>query len=156
MSEQPEKILIDFHGCLTDGRMHIDATGAVMFESCHVRDTRAIRQLIAMGFEVVIVTASSNPIIDFYCKKLGCEKLTLRDKSKVPFSNFIALGDDAWDMAMLTQAERAYCPADADPQVQALPKIRILKTAGGHGVVAEMLGAELKIANPLLKLVLDN
>jgi 3-deoxy-D-manno-octulosonate 8-phosphate phosphatase KdsC-like HAD superfamily phosphatase len=108
MSEQPEKILIDFHGCLTDGRMHIDATGA------------------------------------------------LRDKSKVPFSNFIALGDDAWDMAMLTQAERAYCPADADPQVQALPKIRILKTAGGHGVVAEMLGAELKIANPLLKLVLDN
>lgn len=131
-------ILIDFHGVLTDGKLNMSHDG-VLFESMHVRDTRAIRELIAMGYEVVIVTASTSKIIDAYCNKVGCEKLVIRDKSKVPYTDFIAIGDDVIDLPMLQKAKRAFCPFDADWAVRNSGGIETLKTDGGKGCIAEMI-----------------
>src|SRR5580765_5737252 len=107
-------ILIDFHGVLTDGRQSISSTGEYMFDHVHYKDSRAIRQLLAEGYDVVIVTASDNEIIKRYAERLGCAVHVARDKSKIPFENFIAVGDDAWDVSMMKNAVRAFCPNGAD------------------------------------------
>lgn len=136
------KILIDFHGVLTDGKLNITHDGKTMFESVNVRDIRAIRELIAYGNEVIIVTASSSQIIDAYCKKVGCEKLVLRDKSKLPFDEpYIAVGDDVWDLEMLSRAKKAFCPSDSASIVRenGWKNMVHLKSKGGEGVIAEMV-----------------
>lgn len=132
------KICIDFHGVLTDGKLNITHDG-VLFESCHVRDTRAIRELVAKGFEVYIVTASDSKIIETYCDKVGCERIVKRDKSQMPFDDYIAIGDDVYDIPMLLKANKAFCPADADVALLNNPKIKKLATKGGKGVIAELV-----------------
>lgn len=135
-------ILIDFHGVLTDGRQTISQDGAYMFDHVHVRDTRAIRELVARGYDVNIVTASGSPIILAFARKLRVNLIIAREKRHVLDlfdEEFIAIGDDAWDIAILKAAKRAFCPNDADSAVKAVEGIEILTAKGGHGVIAELL-----------------
>lgn len=137
-----EIICIDFHGVLTDGKLNVSHDGKTFFESCHTRDVRAIRELVASGHEVYIVTASMNPIVQAFAEKVGVVVIQARDKSEMPAifkKSYIAIGDDAWDVPMLEKAVHAFCPADADPCVKSLPHIRILNSKGGQGVIAELV-----------------
>jgi len=131
-------ILIDFDGCLTTGKLTITSDGKELFREVHTRDSRAIRELVAKGYHVVIVTASKSEIIRHYANKLGCEVIVMRDKSKHGFTDYAAIGDDSWDIPMLESAELKFCPNDAFYKVKMLPGIKILKTKGGHGVMAEV------------------
>lgn len=133
-------ICIDFHGVLTSGRMQIASDGTTAYETVHVKDTAAIRELVARGWEVYIVTSSKSPIIDVYCNKVGCVKIHSRLKQKI-FTDrpYIAIGDSAFDCEMLRNAEVAYCPADAEDVVKDVPHIIWLDTPGGEGCVAEIL-----------------
>lgn len=131
-------LLIDFDGVLTDGKKSIDHTGHTMFKNVHSRDNRAIRELVAHGWTVVIVTADTWKGAEAYAHKLGCIYAHARDKSNLPFENYAAIGDDAWDVQMLKKAAIAYCPSDADSSVISIPNITVLKTKGGHGVIAEL------------------
>ena len=132
-------ICIDFHGVLTDGKLNITHDGKTFFESCHARDVRSIRELIARGWEVYIVTASHSPIVEAFAKKVGAMIIQARDKSDIGMKDYIAIGDDAWDIPMLEAAKEAYCPSDADPAVLSLPNVKVLGVKGGHGVIAELL-----------------
>lgn len=140
-------ILIDFHGVLTDGKQTISHDGKYMFDHVHVRDIRAIRELVARGFLVIIVTACASPIVASFAERVGAELVVARDKSGIVYSppvgrrtsDVVAIGDDSWDVAMLETADRAFCPADADPSVKAIQGIEILETEGGRGVIAEVL-----------------
>lgn len=133
-------ICIDFHGVLTNGRINITADGRTQFECVSTRDIAAIRELIAKGWAVYIVTSSKSPIIDAYCKKVGCEKIQDRLKHNVfPNQQYIAIGDSAFDIEMLKSAAQAYCPADAEDVVKNIEGITWLQTSGGDGCVAELL-----------------
>lgn len=133
-------ILIDCDGVLTDGRLHIDHTGEKMFKAFHTRDVRAIRELIFLGYEVVIVTADDWPGIHHFAKKVGAIVEITRDKGMLAYHDYIAIGDDAWDVPMLKKASRAYAPADADPSVfVAVPRLLKLDIRGGEGCVAAVL-----------------
>jgi 3-deoxy-D-manno-octulosonate 8-phosphate phosphatase KdsC-like HAD superfamily phosphatase len=134
-------ILIDFHGVLTDGKQSISHDGTFMFDHIHTRDVRAIRELVARGFIVVILTASSNPVIEHFARKVGAEICVARDKSVMldRFGFYVGVGDDVWDLQMLKQAERCFCPGDADPLVKEIEGIEILDTAAGRGCLAEIL-----------------
>lgn len=140
-SEIPNTILIDFHGCLTDGSQSISHNGEQMFEHVHTRDVRAIRELSASGFHVVIATASSNPIVKKFAERVGAEVVVERDKSKLPerFGDYMAIGDDAWDVPMLKKARIAFCPADADVSVKNVLRVIPLQSQGGRGCIAEIL-----------------
>lgn len=133
-------ICIDFHGVLTNGRINIASDGHTSYETVHVKDTAAIRELIARGWEVYVITSSKSPIIDVYCNKVGCVKIQSRLKQKV-FTDrpYIAIGDSAFDCEMLRGAVTAYCPADAEDVVKDVPNIVWLETQGGEGCVAELL-----------------
>lgn len=144
--KDPKSVLIDFHGTLTDGKQHISSCGEVMFEAVHTRDIRAIRELTAMGFEVYIVTASSNPIIDEFCRRVGAEKLKMRNKvlennGQLTFP-YYAIGDDVWDIPLFRGAEKSFCPKDAEKVAMAHADV-VLNVEGGKGVIAEFIKVEL-------------
>jgi 3-deoxy-D-manno-octulosonate 8-phosphate phosphatase (KDO 8-P phosphatase) len=140
----PKVILIDVDGCLTDGRLTIDHRGEKPFKQFHTRDVRAIRELVFNGFEVVLVSADDWPGIHFFADKVGADVCISREKSELPYDDYIAIGDDAWDVGMLKKAKKAFCPADADSSVLAIRGIHRLLTEGGHGVVAGMARELLK------------
>lgn len=148
------KLLVDCDGVLTDGRLTIDHKGEKLFKSFHTRDVRAIRELIFNGYEVTIVSADDWPGIFHFAEKVGADVHICRDKSDLPFSNYVAVGDDAWDAPMLKEASRAFCPADADQSVLGLPGITILKTKGGQGVIAELV--RILLAKKTLKIDFGN
>lgn len=131
------RLYIDCDGVLTDGRLTIDHRGEKLFKSFHTRDVRAIRELVANGIEVTIVSADDWQGLEHFASKVGADTRFERDKGKLP-EPYIAIGDDAWDVGMLKRASRAYCPADADLSVRMLPGIRVLATLGGQGVIAEL------------------
>jgi len=124
---------------LTDGRLTIDHRGEKLFKQFHSRDVRAIRELVFSGYAVVIITADDWPGIYAFADKVGAEVLVLRDKHELQLRDYIAVGDDAWDVPMLQHARLAFAPSDADPSVLALPNVTRLQTAGGRGVIAELV-----------------
>ena len=134
--------LIDFHGVLTDGSMSIAHNGEYLFDHIHTRDVRAIRELIARGYVVTILTASSNPVLRAFATRVQADLVVARDKSKLlnQYYPYLAIGDDAWDVQMLEEAERAFCPADADSSVLRIEGVEVLGTEGGRGCIAELVG----------------
>jgi 3-deoxy-D-manno-octulosonate 8-phosphate phosphatase KdsC-like HAD superfamily phosphatase len=133
------KILIDCDGVLTDGRLTIDHRGRKQFKQFHTRDVRAIRELIYNGYEVVIISADDWEGINHFANKVGADVHICRNKECVPFENYFAVGDDAWDVGMLKNAIQAYCPLDADISVSSIPGIKQLPVMGGQGVIAAMI-----------------
>jgi 3-deoxy-D-manno-octulosonate 8-phosphate phosphatase KdsC-like HAD superfamily phosphatase len=131
---------VDCDGVLTDGTLTIDHEGLKLFKSFHTRDVRAIRELVTNGYEVHIVSADDWGGLEHFAEKVGAEAWCSRDKVFDPLRDepYIAVGDDAWDVMMLTAAELAFAPADADPSVLSIPGVLKLDTAGGRGVMAEV------------------
>ncbi len=138
--DEAKTILIDCDGVLTDGKIYMSGTGKEMFKAFHSRDVRALRELVAHGYDVVIITASSSCVTKSFAHKTGVHVHTMRDKSKVieKYFNFVAIGDDVWDLPMLEKAVKAFCPSDADQKILHHRSVQVLKTAGGAGVIAEL------------------
>ena len=133
-------ILIDCDGVLTDGTLTITHDGEKLFKKFNTRDVRAIRELIFNGFHVVIVSADDWPGVFHFADKVGAEVLISKDKKENGFTDYIAIGDDAWDAPMLEKAALAFAPADADPSVfQCRKHVNKLQTPGGRGVMAEVV-----------------
>jgi YrbI family 3-deoxy-D-manno-octulosonate 8-phosphate phosphatase len=135
----PHKIFIDCDGVLTDGKQNITHDGKELFKSFHNRDTAAIRELVARGYDVTIITASSSPIIKQYAEKTGVSLRVLRNKAEAADGAYIAIGDSAWDIPMFDKAAKSFCPADASAIVRALPNMHVLQTKGGRGVIEELV-----------------
>lgn len=136
-------ILIDVDGCLTDGKVWITSKGE-RTKGFHTRDIRAIKELVSNGWEVHLVTASTWKGINSYCEKVGAMPYVCRDKSKVPFENYVAVADDSWDVEMLRNAKRKFCPKDAHHSVKQLEGIEVLSTEGGNGVIDELVNILIK------------
>lgn len=132
------RLYLDVDGVLTDGKLNIDSSGRKAFKSFHCRDVRAIRQLVYGGWEVTLVTCDDWPGIEHFANKVGAEVMYHRQKDDLP-QPYVAVGDDAWDVAMLERAATAFAPINADVCVHKLSNVRILNTKGGEGVVAEIL-----------------
>lgn len=131
-------IYIDCDGVLTDGTLTIDHRGEKLFKRFHTRDVRAIRELVALGHEVTLVTADDWEGLPHFATKVGADVKILRDKGNLP-QPYIAVGDDAWDVPMLKRAKCAFCPLDADPSVLATEGVMVLNVKGGQGVVAGLV-----------------
>lgn len=143
MTPLPHILVIDLDGVLTDGRLTIDHRGEKLFKQFHTRDVRAIRELVASGYEVYIVSADDWAGGRCFAEKVGAEFVYMKDKSQVPAyigsRPYIAIGDDAWDVPMLEEASQKFCPQDADIIVKLLPGMRMVQAAGGTGVVAAIV-----------------
>jgi 3-deoxy-D-manno-octulosonate 8-phosphate phosphatase (KDO 8-P phosphatase) len=132
-----KKIICDCDGVLTDGKIWISTNGEIS-KGFNSRDVRAIRELIANGYEFVILTASSWPGLKAFAKKTGAEIIVKRDKSEVDSSGCIVIVDDAWDIKLLKNASLAFAPKNCDLCVKVIGGIHILETNGGEGVISEL------------------
>ena len=151
----PQIVVIDCDGVLTDGKLTINSTGTKLLKQFHTRDVRAIRELVSTGHEVYIVTADDWEGTKHFAEKVGAQYVYMRDKSKVPdmLGNrpYICVGDDAWDIPMITAAKIAFCPSNADTLVKKFSQ-ETLQVKGGEGVISELLHALDRIAkdvNPI-------
>lgn len=135
--EASKTICIDLDGVLTDGKVWVSHTGQIT-KGFHTRDLTAIRELIANGYGVNIVTASSWDGAENYLRKSGAELHVIRNKELIPFDFDIAVGDSAWDIPMLTRAKEMFCPADSAMEIKTLDGMNILQTKGGEGVILEL------------------
>lgn len=131
-------ICIDCDGVLTDNKIWVTHTGEIT-KSFNSKDLTAIKELIANGYEVHIVTASSWPGTANYMSKSGATVHTIRNKESIPFHYDIAVGDSSWDVPMFERCVFRFCPADADEYIRIIDGMNVLKTNGGAGVIAELV-----------------
>lgn len=131
-------ICCDIDGVLTDGKIWVNHQGEII-KSFNNKDIGAVKELLAMGYQVVFVTASSWPGSDLYLKRSGADLIVLRNKEEIPFHYDIAIGDSGWDIPMLNKARFVFCPSDASKEVKELDGMHILKSKGGQGVMLEMV-----------------
>ena len=131
-------ICCDIDGVLTDGKIWVNHQGEII-KSFNNKDIGAVKELLAMGYQVVFVTASSWPGSDLYLKRSGAELIVLRNKEEIPFHYDIAIGDSGWDIPMLNKARYVFCPSDASKEVKEMDGMHILKCKGGQGVMLEMV-----------------
>ena len=140
------RVFIDCDGVLTDGKLYMSADGSKMFKAFHTRDVRAIREFVARGFEVVIVTADEWPGIQHFAAKVGAELCVMRDKAHLApmfTGQYIAIGDDAWDAPMLKGAALAFAPLGAHVSITTIPGINVVDCRSGEGVVSAVLDSLL-------------
>jgi len=149
--EEIKTLVLDVDGVLTDGKLYMGAGGEKMFKAFHTRHVRAIREFIARGFEVVLITADAWPGIKCFAEKVGAELIVERNKSTIVAGingPFMMVGDDVWDASLMKLAEYLFAPRNCDQALKMLDGIEILDINGGDGVVAELLN-RLIITNRL-------
>lgn len=142
-------LVLDLDGVLTDGKQYIDHTGEKLFKAFHTRDIRAIRELVADGVEVHVLSADDWEGGRQWSQRVGAgfgvcrDKLEFLQSMPYPTSEFGIIGDDAWDMSAMRWVAGnggvAACPFDADASVKELPGILLLGTRSGEGVVADFV-----------------
>ena len=144
--------LTDVDGTLTDGGMYYTATGDTM-KKFNTRDGMGLQLLQKAGVKVGIITSENTPIVSRRAEKLGIDFLVQgkRDGGKLAAAREICdtlgislaemayIGDDVNCAELLRHAGIAACPADAMPQVKAIPGIRIMTLKVGEGCVREFI-----------------
>jgi 3-deoxy-D-manno-octulosonate 8-phosphate phosphatase KdsC-like HAD superfamily phosphatase len=124
MTYQGWTILIDCDGTLTNGQKNINEKGERFSISFHARDSIACRELVEMGFQVIVITNSFFAGIPAYWEKYGAKvHATKLEKSNV-ISHFvidwqktIGLGDDVTDICYLEKCKFVFMPYDKHPKL---------------------------------------
>lgn len=148
--------LTDVDGTLTDGGMYYTASGDTM-KKFNTRDGMGLQLLQKTGVKVGIITSENTDIVTKRAEKLGIDYLVQgkRDGGKLAAAREICdslgitlqemayIGDDVNCAELLRHAGIAACPADAMPQVKAIPSIRVMTLKGGEGCVREFINTLL-------------
>lgn len=135
-------IITDCDGVLTDGKTWVNHEGEIT-KGFNTKDVAAIREIISLGYEVYIITASSWPGLDKWAKKTGAIVIHSRDKGSIKHivddKPYIAVGDDVWDIPLLKNAALKFAPSDSIEAIKDVEGVRILNKKGGEGIMAELL-----------------
>lgn len=149
--------LTDIDGCMTDGGMYYSANGDEMKRFC-VYDGMGIVLLRKADIPCGILTSETTEIVARRAHKLGMDYLRMGVGSQVAAGKQTKLeaaqeicnelgitldevcfvGDDINDLDLLSHVGTPACPANAMPQVKALPNIIRLTRHGGDGAIREL------------------
>lgn len=149
--------LTDVDGCMTDGGMYYSANGDELKRFC-VYDGMGIVMLRKAGIPCGILTSETTEIVARRARKLGMEYLRMGvgrqvDNVKqtkleaaqeicnelgITLDDVCFMGDDINDLDLLSHVGTPACPANAVPQVKALPNIIRLTHHGGDGAIREL------------------
>ncbi len=144
--------LTDVDGTLTDGGMYYSAAGDVM-KKFNTRDGMGLQLLQRTGVKVGIITSETTDIVKARAAKLGLDfliqgqrdggklaaALEICDELGISLAETAYIGDDVNCADLLRAVGLAACPADAMPQVKAIPGIHIMTLRGGEGCVREFI-----------------
>lgn len=143
-----ELLVLDVDGVMTDGRLHFDADGreAKVF---HVRDGYGIKQLMALGVEVAVISGRDSTAVERRTKELNIKHTSFGQDNKlsalqeiagaldIALENTACVGDDLPDLPLLEAAGLAIAVADAEPSLIAIADW-CTELAGGQGCVREI------------------
>lgn len=147
--------VFDIDGVFTDGRIWMGTDG-VEYKAFSVRDGVGVKQLLAAGVEVAIISGRASSAVDRRMAELGVTRVmqgcsdkaealaaVLRDTGIAPVSTAY-LGDDTPDLPALRVVGLPAAVADAHPEVLAAAAWTA-SLPGGRGAVREfcefLLGA---------------
>lgn len=147
-------LVLDVDGVMTDGRLYFDANGeeAKVF---HVRDGFGIKEVIAHGIEVAVISGRRSKAVEQRIAELNIRHFRLgqddklgaleeiRESLGIPMSRVACVGDDLPDLPLLRAAGLGIAVADAHPELLAAADWST-QLAGGHGCVREICDRLLK------------
>jgi 3-deoxy-D-manno-octulosonate 8-phosphate phosphatase (KDO 8-P phosphatase) len=141
-------LVLDVDGVLTDGRLHISASGEEI-KVFHVRDGSGLVALQRAGVAVAIISGRDSAAVTRRAAELGIRHVRqgVADKGAeldrllgelgVSAEETACVGDDTPDAPMLRRAGLAIGVADAHPALLAAAHWTT-RSNGGHGAVREV------------------
>ena len=150
MPEKIDLIICDFDGVITDNRVWVDQEGAE-FVAAYRSDSMRLKELRAVGIEVMILSSEPNRVVEARAQKMGLEAIhgigvhdkgrVMRDllqQKKVQAANVIYIGNDLNDLPCFDVAGWSVAVADAYPEVVRAAD-HTLSRPGGHGALRELI-----------------
>ena len=146
--------ILDVDGVLTDGTVHVSATGEMLREM-HIRDGFAMKAALESGYNVCIISGGSNEGVRIRLRNLGIHDIHLASPNKVEtFKEYIELynikpesvlymGDDIPDFHVMQLVGLPTCPQDSVPEIKAISKY-ISHKNGGKGAVRDVIEQVMK------------
>ena len=147
LPEKLDLIVFDFDGVFTDNRVWVDQNGVEQIAASR-GDGMGISLLKKAGFEAIVLSTETNPVVAARCKKMklpvyqgveakGQVLQNLLDEKGVPGENVIFVGNDVNDLPCFPLVGCAVVVADAHPAI--LPEADlVLSQPGGFGAVREL------------------
>jgi 3-deoxy-D-manno-octulosonate 8-phosphate phosphatase (KDO 8-P phosphatase) len=141
-------LVLDVDGVLTDGRLYYGARGESL-KVFNVKDGHGIKQVLAAGISIAIISGRKSPIVARRARELGIRHVAQGVSDKfavlaklgktlnVPLEHCACVGDDSPDVPMLHAAGLAIAVADAHSDARAVADL-VTAHAGGQGAVREV------------------
>jgi len=153
-------IIFDFDGVLTDNYVHLDQKGNEIVV-CSRADGLAFDALRKLNQSVYILSTEKNKVVTARAKKLKVPVIQgVKDKSTAikdlavtegfKLNRVLYLGNDLNDFYAMKLCGFSACPSDSHRKIIEISDVE-LKTAGGKGVVRELLEDVLEL--DLLKIL---
>jgi 3-deoxy-D-manno-octulosonate 8-phosphate phosphatase (KDO 8-P phosphatase) len=144
---QVRLLVLDVDGVLTDGTLWFGPDGELM-KPFNVRDGLGIKELIAAGVEVAIISGRRHPAVDARMRDLGVTRImqgvedkrvalaSLLEATGIPAAATACLVDDVPDLPLLEAVGLPAAVADAHPAALAAAR-HVTELPGGRGAVRE-------------------
>lgn len=149
--------IFDVDGVLTDGTVTITTSGE-MLRKMNIKDGYALKTAIDNGFNVCVISGSSNEGVRIRLRGLGVTDIYLGahnkieqleeylDINNIKAENVLYMGDDIPDVPVMKLVGLPCCPQDAVQEIKAISKY-ISHKNGGKGAVRDVIEQVLKIHN---------
>jgi 3-deoxy-D-manno-octulosonate 8-phosphate phosphatase (KDO 8-P phosphatase) len=145
---QVKLLALDVDGVLTDGGIYILDSGEE-FKRFNVKDGLGLKQVMATGIEVAILTANASTAVAHRMKTLGISHVFIGVKDKevvlrelcqtleIELDRVAYIGDDLADLGVLKLVGLPITVADSVPAVKSVAYY-ITQQGGGQGAVREI------------------
>lgn len=136
-------ILLDVDGVMTNGKKLYDTKGDCMAKEFCDKDWTAIKRMKSAGLRVIMISSDGwNKEIAFrrnidwiYANTTGeASKLNELRRMNIDLNKCIYIGDDYYDLELLSHVAQAYCPQDAIPEVKRYSTV--IPAKGGENCIA--------------------
>lgn len=147
--------VFDVDGVLTNGEILITTTGEQL-RSMDVKDGYALKNALAHGYTICIITAGNNQGVKERLRGLGVTDIYMGSLHKaerldefldiynISSENVLYMGDDIPDIPPMEMVGLPTCPQDAVPEVKAIAKY-ISHKNGGNGCVRDVIEQVMKV-----------
>jgi N-acylneuraminate cytidylyltransferase len=158
MPDKIALIICDFDGVITDNRVWVNQDGEESV-AAYRSDSIRIRELRAIGIDVMILSSEPNRVVEMRAQKMGVDVIhgvglqekghvmrDVLDQKKIRAENVIYIGNDLNDLPCFEVAGWSVAVADAFPDVLRAADY-VLSKNGGHGALRELCDLILKQTN---------
>jgi len=140
-------VVLDVDGVLTDGRLWYGPDGEIG-KAFDVRDGHGIKQLIAAGVGVAVISGRRSGAVTARMRELGVSDVAqgvgdkaralaeLLKRNAIAARHVACLVDDTPDLGLMAAVGLPAAVADAHPEVLAAAK-HVTRACGGRGAVRE-------------------